>query len=252
MDLRMLYRLNDKDFRPNEHNLYYLFGLKSTATPVEIKTAYRKLTRKYHPDYHNGDAKFQAAFAVINSIYAILSNSRKRLEYDYYYRRQIKMLWEHYNPDDFSEDNYGLIPAGRHKVRIEDAEEAVSHAGNNMIKLTLAVSGYKSKLWYYIVLDCSTPEQIKATNRKLGAIFNGFDIVEGNMHLSDWRGCIGGVQIRHTKDINDNERAEVQYILYRKEVLKLPKWQEAGTQGSIDPDTADFGDNPSNPQGIPF
>ena len=72
------------------------------------------------------------------------------------------------------------------------------------------------------------------------------------MHLSDWRGCIGGVQIRHTKDINDNERAEVQYILYRKEVLKLPKWQEAGTQGSIDPDTADFGDNPSNPQGIPF
>ena len=72
------------------------------------------------------------------------------------------------------------------------------------------------------------------------------------MHLSDWRGCVGGAQIRHAKDANGNDRAEVQYILYRKEVDKLPKWQEPGTQGAIDPDMVDFGDNPSNPQGIPF
>ena len=251
----MLYRLNNKDFRPNEHNLYYLFGLKSTATRAEIKSAYRKMTRKYHPDYHNGDAKFQDAFAVINSIYAILSNSRKRLDYDYYYRRNIRMLWNNYNPDDFSEDDYGLIPVGKHRVRIEDAEEAVSHAGNNMIKLTLAVSGYTSKLWYYIVLNSSNPEQIKITNRKLGAIFNSFNIAEGNMHLSDWIGCVGGAKIRHTKDANDNDRAEVQYILFRKEVQKLPAWQEAGVQvaqGMVDPDMVDFGDNPSDPSVMPF
>ena len=123
------------------------------------------------------------------------------------------MLWEHYNPDDFSENKYGIIPAGRHRVRIEDAEEATSHAGNNMIKLTLAVSGYSSKLWYYVLLNSSNPEQIKITNRKLGAIFNSFDIVEGNMHLSDWRGCVGGAQVRHTKDMNDNDRAEVRQVL---------------------------------------
>lgn len=158
------------------------------------------------------------------------------------------MLWEHYNPEDFSENDYGLIPEGRYRVRIENAEEATSHAGNNMIKLTLAVSGYKSKLWSYVVLDAKTPEQIRATNKKLGAIFNSFDIVEGNMHLSDWRGCVGGVQVKHSKDINDNERAEVAYFLYRKEVLKLPKWQEAGmsAQGNVDPDTTDFGDVFSN------
>ena len=248
----MLYRLNDKDFRPNEHNLYYLFGLQFTATPAEIKSAYRKLTRKYHPDYHNGDLKFQDAFAIINTIYAILSNNRKCLDYDYYYRRQIRMLWDYYNPDDFSKDNYGIILAGRHRVRIEDAEETVSHAGNSMIKLTLAVSGYSSKLWYYVVLNSSNPDQIKITNRKLGAIFNSFDIVEGNMYLSDWRGCIGGAQIRHTKDNNDNDRAEVQYFLYRDKVLELPKWEEAGTQGIINPDMVDFGENPSNPSGIPF
>ena len=162
------------------------------------------------------------------------------------------MLWDKYNPDDFSEDNYGLIPEGKHRVRIENAEEAVSHAGNNMIKLTLSVSGYKAKLWNYIVLNGTTPEQIKITNRKLGAIFNSFDIVEGNMHLSDWRGCVGGAQVRHTKDNDDNDRAEVQYFLYRKEVNKLPAWQEAGTQGNIDPDMMDFGDTSGSSANIPF
>ena len=162
------------------------------------------------------------------------------------------MLWDHYNPDDFSEDDYPLIPEGKYRVRIEDAEEATSHAGNNMIKLTLSVSGYRSKLWSYVVLDGTTPEQIKATNRKLGAIFNSFDIVEGNMHLSDWRGCVGGAKIRHKKDMNDNDRAEVQYFLYRKEVIKLPKWEEAAMQGTIDPDMVDFGDTGSSSPSIPF
>lgn len=250
----MLYRLNDKDFRPNEHNLYFLFGLKSTATAAEIKSAYRRLTRKYHPDYHGGDRKFQDAFAVINSIYAILSNNRKRFDYDYHYRRMIKMLWEHYNSEDFSENEYALIPEGRYRVRIEDAEEATSHSGKNMIKLTLAVSGYKSKLWSYIVLDANTPEQIKATNKKLGAIFNSFDIVEGNMYLSDWRGCVGGAQVVHKEDATGKDRAEIAYFLYRREVNKLPAWQEAGTstQGTIDPDMVDFGDTPSNPSEASF
>ena len=150
------------------------------------------------------------------------------------------MLWDKYNPDDFSEDNYGLIPEGRYRVRIDNAEEAVSHKGNSMIKLTLSVSGYKAKLWSYIVLNGTTPEQIKAINRRLGAIFNSFDIVEG------------GAQVRHTKDMNDNDRAEVQYFLYRKEVNKLPAWQEVGTQGTIEPDMVDFGDTASNSSGIPF
>ncbi|MBQ4432391.1 MAG: DnaJ domain-containing protein [Synergistaceae bacterium] len=229
-----------------------MFGLKHSATPAEIKSAYRRLTRKYHPDYHNGDQKFQDAFAIINSIYSILSNNRKRLDYDYYYRRHIRMLWEHYNSDDFSENSYSLIPAGRYRVRIEDAEEATSHSGKNMIKLTLTVSGYRSKLWSYVVLDATTPEQVKATNRRLGSIFNSFGIPEGNMNLDSWRGYVGGAKIRHIKDANDNDRADVHYFLYRKEVDKLPAWQEAATEGIIDPDMMDFSDEPIGSSEIPF
>ena len=164
------------------------------------------------------------------------------------------MLWDNYNPEDFSENEYTLIPEGRYRVRIEDAEEATSHSGKNMIKLTLAVSGYRSKLWSYIVLDATTPEQIKATNRKLGAIFNSFDIVEGNMHISDWRGCVGGAQVVHKKDATGKDRAEIAYFLYRKNVNELPDWQEAGmpTQGNVDPDMVDFGDTSSQPSGVSF
>ncbi len=164
------------------------------------------------------------------------------------------MLWDNYNPEDFSENDYALIPEGRYRVRIENAEEATSHSGKNMIKLTLAVSGYRSKLWSYIVLDATTPEQIKATNRKLGAIFNSFDIVEGNMHISDWRGCVGGAQVKHDKDANGMDRAAIAYFLYRKEVNKLPDWQEAGTQtqGTFDPDMVDFESSSSGLNHIPF
>ncbi|MBR0185775.1 MAG: DnaJ domain-containing protein [Synergistaceae bacterium] len=248
----MLYRLNDKDFRPNNHNLYFLFGLHADATQDDIKAAFRRLTRKYHPDLHQGDSRFQYAYAVINNIYSILSNSRKRAEYNFFYRRHI-MLWQNmYNPDDYRANKFPLIPAGNYRVRIEDAQETTSHAGNNMIKLTLAVSGYSSKLWYYLVLNDKTPEDIKKTNTRLGKIFDSFGIVEGNMHLSDWHGCVGGARIRHSKDNDGNDRAEIHYFLDRDKVETLPAWMQASSQGNIDPDMMDFPDSPNQQDIMPF
>ncbi len=174
---------NDHDFRPNNHNLYFLFGLHADATQDDIKAAYRKLTRKYHPDLHHGDTRFQNAYAVINNIYSILSNIRKRAEYNFHYRRHIMLWGNKYNPNDYNEDKYSLIPEGDYRVRIENAEEATSHANNNMIKLTLAISGYSSKLWYYLVLNDNSPEEIKKTNKKLGKIFESFGIAEGDFSL---------------------------------------------------------------------
>ena len=186
-----LYRLNDLNFQPEKHNLYFLFGIKSSATPDEIKSAYRRLTRKYHPDFHNGDKQFQHAFLVINTIYSILHDRRKRLNYDIIYRRKItemEVTW-HYNADDFSEDNYGTIPVGDYRAIIENAEETSSqNTGLPMIKLTLKVNGYNSKLWGYIVLD---PDNPKRTNQTLGTVFNSFAITPGNMDIDTWIGRMG-------------------------------------------------------------
>lgn len=62
--------------------LYEQFGVKETATPDEIKKAFRKLATKYHPDRNGGDKKSEAFFKQIVSTYEILSDRDLRSKYD--------------------------------------------------------------------------------------------------------------------------------------------------------------------------
>ncbi len=63
---------------------YDTLGVSRTATEKEIRQAYRKLARKYHPDLHQGDAGAEAKFKIINEAYDVLSNTEKRSKYDKY------------------------------------------------------------------------------------------------------------------------------------------------------------------------
>ena len=190
---------------------------------------------------------------VINRIYHILSNMYTRSQYNKEYHKRIREIvnWT-YNDEDYSENNYALIQEGKHRMRIEKAEEQVARSsGNDMIKLTLSVSGYNSKLWKYIVLNCLTRENEKRTNRWLGSVFNSFSITMGNLDLDMWTGYTGGAMVRHVKDANGTDRAEVYYFLPRKDVDALPAWSEgASGKAVVDPDMVDFGKNTEN--AIPF
>lgn len=61
---------------------YELLGVKKDAAADEIKKAYRRLARKYHPDLNPGDAASEKKFKEINEAYEVLSNDKKRKEYD--------------------------------------------------------------------------------------------------------------------------------------------------------------------------
>lgn len=61
---------------------YYILGVKENSTEKEIKTAYRKLSIKFHPDKNNGDEFFQERFVDINEAYEILSDVHKKYFYD--------------------------------------------------------------------------------------------------------------------------------------------------------------------------
>src|SRR6266511_162713 len=61
---------------------YQVLGLKKNATPEEIKRAYRKLAVKYHPDKNPGDKAAEERFKEINEAYAVLSDTKKKAQYD--------------------------------------------------------------------------------------------------------------------------------------------------------------------------
>jgi DnaJ-class molecular chaperone len=61
---------------------YATLGLQKTATDKEIKQAFRKLARKYHPDVNPGDKAAEAKFKEINEANEVLSDPEKRRKYD--------------------------------------------------------------------------------------------------------------------------------------------------------------------------
>ena len=63
-------------------NCYDILGLTHSATQEEVKSAYRKLSMKFHPDKNNGDDFLAEMFKNINEANEILSNPTKRKEYD--------------------------------------------------------------------------------------------------------------------------------------------------------------------------
>jgi curved DNA-binding protein len=70
---------------------YSILGISKTASPEEIKQAFRKLARKYHPDVNPGNKQAEARFKEINEAYEVLSDPDKRKKYDQYgqYWKQV-------------------------------------------------------------------------------------------------------------------------------------------------------------------
>ena len=72
--------MSTKDFL--EKDYYKALGVSKGASAEEIKKAYRKLARKYHPDANKGDAASEERFKEISEAYNVLSDPKRRAEYD--------------------------------------------------------------------------------------------------------------------------------------------------------------------------
>ena len=74
----------DDDTTPMTHNrdFYQILGVSRSASPDEIKRAYRKLAKKHHPDRNQDDPSAEQRFKEVQEAYATLSHPDKRADYD--------------------------------------------------------------------------------------------------------------------------------------------------------------------------
>ncbi|MBR8839150.1 MAG: DnaJ domain-containing protein [Stigonema ocellatum SAG 48.90 = DSM 106950] len=79
----------------NFKDYYTILGVSKTSTPEEIKRAYRKLARKYHPDLNPGDKDAEAKFKDLNEANEVLFDPEKRQKYD--------QFGQHWNQPGYSE-----------------------------------------------------------------------------------------------------------------------------------------------------
>src|ERR1700741_2217738 len=65
-----------------KHDYYELLGVPRKATAKDIRTAFRKQARKYHPDLNPGDKSAEEKFKQLQEAYDVLSDPKKRQMYD--------------------------------------------------------------------------------------------------------------------------------------------------------------------------
>jgi molecular chaperone DnaJ len=63
-------------------NYYEILGVPESSSDEEIKNAYKRLAKKYHPDKHSGNKVFEEKFKEVSQAYQTLSNPKQRAEYD--------------------------------------------------------------------------------------------------------------------------------------------------------------------------
>ena len=94
---------------------YATLGVSKTATEKEIKQAFRKMARKYHPDVNPGDKSAETRFKEINEAYEVIGDPDKRKKYD-----ELGSNWKMYEQAQragggaggFDPSQWGFNPVG--------------------------------------------------------------------------------------------------------------------------------------------
>jgi molecular chaperone DnaJ len=157
----------------SKKDFYQVLGVDRSASKADIKTAYRKLALKYHPDRNPDDKKAEENFKEAAEAYEILSDDNKRQQYDQFGHAGFQGGMggggggPHMNMDDIFEqfgdvfgDIFGGAAGGRQRRRSGPAgpEPKRGHDLSKEISITLkdAYLGKKEEITFYHFFSCET------------------------------------------------------------------------------------------------
>jgi len=109
---------------------YKVLGVEKNATPDDIKRAYRKLAKRYHPDKNPGDKQAEEKFKEINEANEVLSDSEKKARYDQISNSYSSWQQAGGSPGAFSwEDLFGGNHGGGVRVEVNDLGDLFGEMG---------------------------------------------------------------------------------------------------------------------------
>lgn len=98
---------------------YQILGIERSASPEEIKQAYRKLAMQYHPDRNPGNKAAEEKFKEINEAHQVLSDAQKRARYDQLGRSYSQWQQAGGAPGGFNWEDWITQAQGPGRVRVE-------------------------------------------------------------------------------------------------------------------------------------
>jgi curved DNA-binding protein len=150
---------------------YKTLGVDRKAGDDDIRKAYRKLAKQYHPDYNPKDKQAEERFKEINEAYEVLSDSKKRSHYDRLGSDYSQWQRRGGTPGDFNWDTYGGAPGGR--VSYDDLNEMFGGGGfSDFFQTIFGMGGSASRTraqsqGYQQELEVTLEEAYKGTTRLL-------------------------------------------------------------------------------------
>lgn len=116
-------------------NYYKILGLESSTTIDEIKSAYKKLAKEYHPDKNNGDKEKESQFKLISEAYTVLSDEEKRKVYDS--RNSFSSNYNFFKDSVFKNKQTNERPVKKESKRGDDLRINLNITIEDIIKPTI-------------------------------------------------------------------------------------------------------------------
>jgi curved DNA-binding protein len=154
---------------------YKILGVERKATTDDIRKAYRKLAKQYHPDYNPNNKQAEERFKEINEAYEVLSDSKKRSHYDRL-GSDYSQWQQRGNPGNFNWDQYGGFPGGSGGTRMnmDDLNEMFGGGGFSDFFQTIFGMGGGARpaarsqpQGYQQELEITLEEAYKGTQRRI-------------------------------------------------------------------------------------